>query len=70
MIRPATLGLMALCVNLCACSGMDWSRNLYEGIRQSQKNTPVQSETPAQKQDLPNYDRYESERERLKQQKN
>ena len=62
----AALGLAAL--GLAGCAGQDWSRNIYEGVRQSQgaagdPNRPSPSMDPAA---MPEYERYRREREALR----
>jgi len=50
---------------VAGCAGSDWSRNLYEGIRQRQQTLPDPAAAqPASPQ--PDYDRYRRERDALK----
>ena len=58
---PAALLLAAL----SGCAGTDWSRNLYEGIRNQREVAPDPTAAqPAAPQ--PDYDRYKRERDALK----
>lgn len=56
----ATLGLV-----LTGCAGTDWSRNLYEGIRQQQEAVPSPTTTQPATHN-PDYEQYRREREALK----
>ncbi len=59
------LPLLMLMLTLAGCAGSDWSRNLYEGVRQQQSAVPDPKATqPAAAQ--PDYDAYQREREALK----
>jgi hypothetical protein len=50
---------------LAGCAGTDWSRNLYEGIRQQQETkTDPRAAQPAVAQ--PDYETYRRERDALK----
>ncbi len=54
-----------LLLTLAGCAGTDWSRNLYEGVRQQQSAVPdPKAAQPAAAQ--PDYDVYQREREALK----
>lgn len=59
---PSLLPMLLL--TLAGCAGTDWSRNLYEGVRQQQSAVPDPKATqPAATQ--PDYDVYQREREAL-----
>jgi len=51
---------------LAGCAGTDWSRNIYEGIRNQRevKPDPTAAQPPAPQ---PDYDQYRRERDALKQ---
>jgi hypothetical protein len=62
---PLPIWIAMLALTLVGCSGTDWSRNLYEGVRQQQTAVPdPKAAQPATSQ--PEYDVYQRERERLK----
>ena len=56
-LRVSLLSLL-VCV-LAGCAGTDWSRNVYEGVRQRQQSEPDAGAKPP----LPDYERYRRERE-------
>lgn len=59
-----TLLLPVLLMTLAGCTGTDWSRNLYEGIRQQQSAVPdPKAAQPAPVQ--PEYGVYQRAREQL-----
>lgn len=53
------LGIAALAGG---CAGTDWNRNIYEGIRQQQKQ-PDASGDVKPKATMPDYDQYRRERD-------
>jgi hypothetical protein len=59
-VLPALLLLL-----LGGCAGTDWSRNVYEGIRQQRetKPDPTAAQPPAPQ---PDYEQYKRERDALK----
>jgi hypothetical protein len=63
MNQRTVLSALAL-VALAGCAGTDWSRNIYEGVRQQReaKPDPTAAQPPAPQ---PDYDRYRRERDVL-----
>ena len=60
--------LLAACLallTLAGCTGTDWSRNIYEGIRNQREvePDPTAPQSPAAQ---PDYDKYKRERDALK----
>jgi hypothetical protein len=55
--------LLAL-VLLAGCADTDWSRNVYEGVRQRQQAVP--DPTAVQPPAQPDYQQYKRERDKLK----
>ncbi|RQP25025.1 hypothetical protein [Piscinibacter terrae] len=63
--RTAWLTLAAAL--LCGCAQINWDRAVYEGMRESARqsaNRPGAQATPDPK--LPDYDKYEEERRRVR----
>lgn len=54
-MRAALLALLLL----AGCAGQDWSRNVYEGVRQRQEALADPADKPAPS--LPEYDHYRRE---------
>jgi hypothetical protein len=62
---PLPIWISMLALTLSGCGGTDWSRNLYEGVRQQETAVPdPKAAQPAAPQ--PEYEVYQRERERLK----
>jgi hypothetical protein len=69
MKNTNTLGLLCLCLVLSSCANTDWTRNVYEGIRQTQKVNVPPSAPRTSSAGLPNYDEYQAERGALQSEK-